>query len=51
MSLTQYLKYQEDQNMTRLLNFLEFKRGKEREFFVCHEMKEIEGLIVMVEKI
>ena len=44
MSLTQYLESQEDQDMTRLLNFLEFKRGKEREFFVCHEMKEIEGL-------
>ena len=34
MSLTQYLKSQEDQDMTRLLNFLELKRGKERGFFV-----------------
>ena len=33
MSLTQYLKSQEDQDMTRLLNFLELKRGEERGFF------------------
>ena len=30
--------------MTRLFNFLKLKRGEERGFFVCHEMKEIEGL-------
>ena len=30
--------------MTRLLSFLELKRGEEMEFFVCPEMKEIEGL-------
>ena len=30
--------------MTRLLSFLELKRGEEREFFVCPEMKEIEDL-------
>ena len=34
MSLTQYLESQEDQDMTRLLNFLELKRGEERGFFV-----------------
>ena len=44
MSLTQYLESQEGQGMTRLLNFLELKKGEEREFFVCPEMKEIEGL-------
>ena len=33
MSLTQYLESQEDQDMTRLLNFLELKRGEEMEFF------------------
>ena len=32
MSLTQYLECQEDQDMTRLLNFLELKRGEERGF-------------------
>ena len=35
VSLTQYLESQEDQNMTRLLNFLELKRGEER-WFLCH---------------
>ena len=44
MSLTQYLESQEDQDMTRLLNFLELKRGEERGFFVCFRMKERGGL-------
>ena len=44
MSLTQYLESQEDQDMTRLLNFLELKRGEERGFFVCFGMKERGGL-------
>ena len=44
MSLTQYLESQEDQDMTRLLNFLELKRGEERGFFVCPGMKERGGL-------
>ena len=44
MSLTQYLKSQEDQDMTRLLNFLELKRGEEKGFFVCSRMKERGGL-------
>ena len=35
MSLTQYLKSQEDQDMTRLLNFLELKRGEDGGFFFC----------------
>ena len=30
--------------MTRLLNFLELKRGEERGFFVCFGMKEMGGL-------
>ena len=30
MSLTQYLESQEDQDMTRLLNFLELRRGEKR---------------------
>ena len=44
MSLTQYLESQEDQGMTRLLNFLELKRGEERGVFVCFGMKERGGL-------
>ena len=35
MSLTQYLESQEDQDITRLFNFLELKRGEEMGFFVC----------------
>ena len=41
MSLTQYLESQEDQDMTRLLNFTrtqEKRRGGD--FFVCFGMKE-----------
>ena len=44
MSPTQYLESQEDQGMTRLLNFLELKRGEERGVFVCFGMKEKGGL-------
>ena len=40
MSLTQYIESQEDQDMTRLLKFLELKRGEEMGFFVCFGMKE-----------
>ena len=43
MSLTQYLESQEDQDMTRLLNFLELKRGEEKGF-LCLGMKERGGL-------
>ena len=44
MSLTQYLESQEDQDMTRLLNFTKTQeRGRER-VFVCFGMKEMEGL-------
>ena len=49
MSLTQYLESQEDQDMTRLLNFT---RTQERRFFVsCFGMKERGAYIVVVEKI
>ena len=44
MSLPQYLEYQEYQDMTRILNFLELKRGEEKGVFVCFGMKEREGL-------
>ena len=37
MSLTQYLEFQEDQDMTRLFNFLELKKGEERGFFCVLE--------------
>ena len=45
MSLTQYLESQEDQNMTRLLNFTrtqEKRRGGGG--FMCFGMKEMGGL-------
>ena len=46
MSLTQYLESQEDQDMTRLLNFT---RTQERRregffFFVCPRMNEMGGI-------
>ena len=49
MSLTQYLESQEDQDMTRLLNFprTQEKRREEKRregFFVYFEMKERGGL-------
>ena len=50
MSLTQYLESQEDQDMTKLLNFLELKRGEEMGF-LCLGMNEIGVYIVVVEKI
>ena len=43
MSLTQYLEFQEDPDMTRLLNFLELKRGEERGF-LCVGMNERGGI-------
>ena len=51
MSLTQYLESQEDQNMTRLLNFLELKRGEKSGFFVYLGMNERGVYIVVVEGI
>ena len=44
MSLTQYLESQEDQDMTKLLNFLELKRGKKRGFLLSFGIKEMMGL-------
>ena len=45
MSLTQYLKSQEDQDMTRLLNFTRTqKKRREGGFFFCLGMKEMWGL-------
>ena len=39
MNLTQYLESQEDQDMTRLLNFTRTQERR-REVFVCFGMKE-----------
>ena len=44
MSLTQYLESQEDQDMTRLLNFTRTQKRRREGVFVCFEMKERGGL-------
>ena len=44
MSLTQYLESQEDQDMTRLLNFTKTQERRRKGVFVCFGMKEREGL-------
>ena len=40
MSLTQYLESQEDQDMTRLLNFTRTQERRREGVFVCLGMKE-----------
>ena len=44
MSLTQYLEFQEDQDITRLLNFTRTQERRREEVFVYFGMKEEEGL-------
>ena len=44
MSLTQYLKSQEGQDMTRLHNFTRTQEKRIDEVFVFFAMKEMEGL-------
>ena len=44
MSLTQYLESQEDQDMTRLLNFTRTQEKRREGGFLCLEMKEMGGL-------
>ena len=44
MSLTQYLEFQEDQDMTRLLNFTRTQERRRGEVFVYLGMKERGGL-------
>ena len=44
MSLTQYLESQEDQDMTRLLNFTRIQEKRKEMGFLCFGMKEGEGL-------
>ena len=51
MSLTQYLESQEDQDMTRLLNFTKTQERRREAVFVCSRMKEMGVYIVVVEKI
>ena len=51
MSLTQYLESQEDQDMTKLLNFTRTQKEEREGVFVCLGMKERGVYIVVVEKI
>ena len=51
MSLTQYLQFQEDQDMTRLLNFLELKRGEDGGFLCVPGMNERGVYIAVMEEI
>ena len=51
MSLTQYLESQEDQDMTRLLNFTRTQERRKDGVFVCFGMKERGVYIIVVEKI
>ena len=44
MSLTQYLESQENQDMTKLLNFTRTQERRREGVFVCFGMKEREGL-------
>ena len=44
MSLTQYHESQEDQDMTRLLNFTRTQERRREGVFVCFGMKEMGGL-------
>ena len=44
MSLTQYLESQENQDMTRLLNFIRTQERRREGVFVCFGMKEREDL-------
>ena len=48
MSLTQYLAFQEDQDMTRLLNFTRTEERRRGGVFVCLRMKERGVYIVVV---
>ena len=52
MSLTQYLKSQKDQDMTKLLNFTRTQeKRREGDFFVSFGMKEMRVYIIVVEEI
>ena len=51
MNLTQYLESQEDQDMTRLLNFIRIQEKRRERIFVCFGMNERGVYIVVVEEI
>ena len=51
MSPIQYLESQEDQDMTRLLNFTRTQERGREGFFFCLRMKEKAVYIVVVEEI
>ena len=51
MSITQYLESQEDQDMTRLLDFTRTQEKRKEGVFVCLGMKERGVYIVVVEEI
>ena len=52
MSLTQYLESQEDQDMTRLLNFTRTQEKRRKgDLLFCFGMKERGVYIVVVEEI
>ena len=51
VSLTQYFESQEDQDMTKLLNFTRTQEMRKKWVFVCFGMKERGVYIVAVEKI
>ena len=44
MNLTQYLESQEDQDMTRLLNFTRTQEKRRERIFVCFGMNERGGI-------
>ena len=44
VSLTQYLEFQKDQDMTRLLNFIRTQERRREEVYVCFGMKGRGGL-------
>ena len=44
MNLTQYLESQEDQDMTRLLNFTRIQEKRRERIFVCFGMNERGGI-------
>ena len=51
MSLTQYLESQEDQDMTRLLNFIRTQEKRREGGFLFFGMKERRVYIVVIEEI
>ena len=44
MSFTQYLESQEDQDMTRLLNFTRTQEKRREGIFLCPRMNEMRGI-------